>query len=102
MPIKRTNRQKKNKSVFSLNVRRSLVARLGLPFFIPFKDEYLKKEDLNAVVEVFRKNKAIKATAISRLGDVGSFRGERLFSNLPVRGQRTHTNSKTRRKWGIK
>ena len=34
---------------------------------------------------------------IKRLMDIGSYRGLRHRRNLPVRGQRTHTNSRTRR-----
>ena len=34
---------------------------------------------------------------IKRLMDIGSYRGLRHRRGLPVRGQRTHTNSRTRR-----
>ena len=34
---------------------------------------------------------------IKRLIEIGSYRGMRHRRNLPVRGQRTHTNSRTRR-----
>jgi small subunit ribosomal protein S13 len=34
---------------------------------------------------------------IKRLIDIGSYRGMRHRRNLPVRGQRTHTNSRTRK-----
>ena len=34
---------------------------------------------------------------IKRLIEIGSYRGRRHYNNLPVRGQRTHTNSKTRK-----
>jgi small subunit ribosomal protein S13 len=37
------------------------------------------------------------ATHIKRLMDVGSYRGLRHRRNLPVRGQRTHTNARTRK-----
>jgi small subunit ribosomal protein S13 len=37
------------------------------------------------------------ATHIKRLMDIGSYRGLRHRRNLPVRGQRTHTNSRTRK-----
>ncbi len=32
---------------------------------------------------------------IKRLKDIGSYRGMRHIKNLPVRGQRTHTNART-------
>jgi small subunit ribosomal protein S13 len=35
--------------------------------------------------------------AIKRLIDIGSYRGGRHRRNLPVRGQRTHTNARTRK-----
>ena len=40
-----------------------------------------------------------KATSldIKRLIEIGSYRGMRHRRNLPVRGQRTHTNARTRR-----
>lgn len=37
------------------------------------------------------------AGAIKRLIDIGSYRGGRHRRNLPVRGQRTHTNARTRK-----
>jgi len=37
------------------------------------------------------------AGAIKRLMDIGSYRGLRHRRNLPVRGQRTHTNARTRK-----
>jgi small subunit ribosomal protein S13 len=37
------------------------------------------------------------AASIKRLVDLGCFRGVRHRRNLPVRGQRTHTNARTRK-----
>jgi small subunit ribosomal protein S13 len=37
------------------------------------------------------------AMSIKRLMDIGSYRGLRHRRNLPVRGQRTHTNARTRK-----
>jgi small subunit ribosomal protein S13 len=34
---------------------------------------------------------------IKRLMDIGSYRGTRHRRGLPVRGQRTHTNARTRK-----
>ena len=34
---------------------------------------------------------------IKRLMEIGSYRGQRHRKNLPVRGQRTHTNARTRK-----
>lgn len=49
--------------------------------------EYVVEGDLR--VEVNRN--------IKRLKDVGSYRGSRHIKNLPVRGQRTKTNARTKR-----
>ncbi len=51
--------------------------------------------DQNAKVEgELRKEVSLN---IKRLMDIGSYRGLRHRRNLPVRGQRTHTNARTRR-----
>jgi small subunit ribosomal protein S13 len=34
---------------------------------------------------------------VKRLGEIGSYRGQRHRRNLPVRGQRTRTNARTKR-----
>src|SRR5947199_3426978 len=37
------------------------------------------------------------AMNVKRLMEIGSYRGMRHWRNLPVRGQRTHTNARTRK-----
>ena len=49
--------------------------------------EYLVEGDLRNTVSM----------NIKRLMDLGSYRGLRLWRGLPVRGQRTHTNARTRK-----
>ena len=39
----------------------------------------------------------MKAMSLKRLSDFGTYRGMRLRRNLPVRGQRTRTNARTRK-----
>ncbi len=39
----------------------------------------------------------LEAMNIKRLGDIGTYRGRRHRQGLPVRGQRTKTNARTRR-----
>ena len=39
----------------------------------------------------------LQAMNIKRLGDIGTYRGRRHRQGLPVRGQRTKTNGRTRR-----
>jgi small subunit ribosomal protein S13 len=74
------------------------------------KVESMKKvQDLNED-EVNRIRQAIEAEGdvegdlrkdismhIKRLIEIGSYRGSRHRKNLPVRGQRTHTNARTRK-----
>ncbi|PIE53525.1 30S ribosomal protein S13 [Candidatus Fermentibacteria bacterium] len=51
------------------------------------EDEYKVEGALRAEVNMNRK----------RLMDIGCYRGLRHRKNLPVRGQRTHTNARTRK-----
>jgi small subunit ribosomal protein S13 len=51
------------------------------------KDKYLVEGDLRREV----------AMNIKRLMDLGCYRGLRHRRSLPVRGQRTHTNARTRK-----
>lgn len=46
-------------------------------------------------------DRALKQAAIKNLKLINSYRGLRHKKGLPVRGQRTHTNAKTRRKRGV-
>jgi small subunit ribosomal protein S13 len=41
------------------------------------------------------------STDIKRLIEIGCYRGIRHVKKLPVRGQRTHTNAKTRKGRGV-
>ena len=50
-------------------------------------DKFMVEGELQRVV----------ATNIKRLKDIGSYRGIRHKNNLPVRGQRTRTNARTKR-----
>jgi len=64
----------------------------------------LKDEDLSSISAIIQKTckiegdlrREVKAN-IKRLVDIGSYRGMRHRKNLPVRGQRTHTNARTRK-----
>jgi small subunit ribosomal protein S13 len=51
-------------------------------------------EDEGAVEGDLRKEVAMN---VKRLIEIGSYRGYRHRRNLPVRGQRTHTNARTRK-----
>lgn len=62
----------------------------------------LKTEEVNHLKQTIEKRYKVegelrreKMMAIKRLKDVGSWRGIRHSKNLPVRGQRTRTNTRT-------
>ena len=64
----------------------------------------LLPEEINRLRELIEKNYRIEGELrrelmmnIKRLKDIGSYRGLRHIRGLPVRGQRTKTNSRTRR-----
>ena len=64
----------------------------------------LSEEEVNRLREVIDKETRVEGDLrrevnlnIKRLMDIGSYRGIRHRHNLPVRGQRTRTNARTRR-----
>jgi len=65
----------------------------------------LTEEELNKIRQIIEKRqittegelRRIVAGNIRRLKDIGSYRGWRHKKNLPVRGQRTRTNARTKR-----
>jgi small subunit ribosomal protein S13 len=66
------------------------------------KTQDLKEEDVNKLRNIIEKNYRVEGelrrenlTNIKRLKEIGSYRGSRHAKNLPVRGQRTKTNSRT-------
>ena len=61
-------------------------------------DEELVK--LRQIIDTYRVEGDLRrevATNIKRLMDIGCYRGLRHRRNLPVHGQRTHTNARTRK-----
>jgi small subunit ribosomal protein S13 len=62
------------------------------------EDELLRiREILDRGFQVEGDLRRIVAMNIKRLMDLGCYRGLRHRKRLPVRGQRTHTNARTRR-----
>jgi len=68
------------------------------------KAEELTAQEVNALKEVIEKNYRVEGELrreimlnVKRLKDINSYRGIRHSRGLPVRGQRTRTNSRTRR-----
>jgi len=64
----------------------------------------LKEDEVNKLREIIEKKLTVEGDLrrevsgnIKRLKDIHSLRGDRHFKNLPVRGQRTKTNSRTAR-----
>lgn len=64
----------------------------------------LSDEDLNKIRRAIESNYKVEGALrtemsmnIKRLMDIGSYRGLRHRRGLPVRGQRTHTNARTRK-----
>ncbi|MFQ5665136.1 MAG: 30S ribosomal protein S13 [Candidatus Binatia bacterium] len=61
-------------------------------------DELIKlRQRIDAQYKVEGDLRREVAMSVKRLMDVGSYRGLRHRRNLPVRGQRTHTNARTRK-----
>ncbi len=68
------------------------------------KTDTISEEDLVKIRDFLDKNydvegelRRVVGMSIKRLMDLGTYRGIRHRKGLPVRGQRTHTNSRTRK-----
>jgi small subunit ribosomal protein S13 len=77
-----------------------ILAATGVSETLRVKD--LSDADVNklrqAIEKDFRVEGALRTeVAIKRLMDIGSYRGNRHRRGLPVRGQRTHTNARTKK-----
>lgn len=80
----------------------SILARVGVNPDKKVKD--LTDDEVNKIRQMIEEEGGVegdlrKETAmnIKRLIEIGSYRGFRHRRNLPVRGQRTHTNARTRK-----
>ena len=81
---------------------REAIAAAGVSADTRTKD--LSAVEVNRLREYIEKNLRVEGELrrevgghIKRLKEIGSYRGARHAKNLPVRGQRTRTNSRTRR-----
>ena len=78
---------------------------LGAANVDPFKKvQDLGEDEVNRIRQVIEQEGDVEGDArkdvsmhIKRLIDIQSYRGSRHRRNLPVRGQRTHTNARTRK-----
>ena len=80
---------------------RTILKRAGVPLGIKSKEASIEQENkVRSVIESLTLEGDLKrevAGNIKRLKDIKTYRGSRHLRNLPVRGQRTKTNARTKR-----
>ena len=90
--------------IYGIGVSRSnkILSEAGIDPSVRVKD--LSEEESNRIAKILDGQGGVEgdlrkdvAMNIKRLMEVGSYRGMRHRRNLPVRGQRTHTNARTRK-----
>jgi small subunit ribosomal protein S13 len=90
--------------IYGIGVTRSnrILAQAGIDPGVRVKD--LSEEESNRIAKILDEQGGVEgdlrkdvAMNIKRLMEVGSYRGMRHRRNLPVRGQRTRTNARTRK-----
>jgi small subunit ribosomal protein S13 len=90
--------------IYGIGVARSnkILGQAGIEANVRVKD--LSEEEVSRIARILDAEGGVegdlrKETAmnIKRLMEIGSYRGGRHRRNLPVRGQRTHTNARTRK-----
>ena len=81
---------------------REILAKTGVDAQLRVKD--LAEADVNKLRQIIERDYRVEgalrtevAMNIKRLMDIGSYRGTRHRRGLPVRGQRTHTNARTKK-----
>jgi len=84
------------------SLSRRILQQAGVNFDTKVKD--LTEEEVTTLRQIIEKQCKVEgdlrrevANSIKRLMDIGSYRGLRHRRGLPVRGQRTHTNARTRK-----
>ena len=79
----------------------AVLLEANVPFEIKAKDVSIDQENkIRSIIETMTLEGDLKrevAGNIKRLKDIKAYRGVRHMRSLPVRGQRTKTNSRTRR-----
>lgn len=80
----------------------SILVRAGVDPMKKVKD--LTEDEVSHIRQIIEEEGAVEgdlrkevAISIRRLIEIGSYRGMRHRRNLPARGQRTHTNARTRK-----
>jgi small subunit ribosomal protein S13 len=84
------------------NASRTILQQAGINFDL--KSDNLSDDDVVKIRQILDQGYKVEgdlrrdiASNIKRHIDMGSYRGLRHRKNLPVRGQRTHTNARTRK-----
>ena len=90
--------------IYGIGVSRSqsILAKAGIDPNVRVKD--LSEEETSRIAKIIDAEGGVEgdlrkdiAMNVKRLMEIGSYRGMRHRRNLPVRGQRTHTNARTRK-----
>jgi small subunit ribosomal protein S13 len=90
--------------IYGIGVTRSnhVLGKAGIEPSVRVKD--LSEEEVSRVARILDAEGGVEGDLrkevslnIKRLMEIGSYRGGRHRRNLPVRGQRTHTNARTRK-----
>ena len=90
--------------IYGIGVTRSnkILAKAGIDPSVRVKD--ISEEEASRIAKIIDGEGGVEgdlrkdvAMNIKRLMEVGSYRGMRHRRNLPTRGQRTHTNARTRK-----
>jgi small subunit ribosomal protein S13 len=90
--------------IYGIGVARSnkILAKAGIASSVRVKD--LSEEETSRIAKIIDMEGGVEgdlrkdvAMNVKRLMEIGSYRGMRHRRNLPVRGQRTHTNARTRK-----
>src|SRR6185503_11975707 len=90
--------------IFGIGASRSvkILSKAGIEPVVRVKD--LSEEEVSRIARIIDAEGGVEgdlrkdvAMNIKRLMEIGSYRGLRHRRNLPVRGQRTHTNARTRK-----
>jgi small subunit ribosomal protein S13 len=75
---------------------RVILRECGIEFQRRAKD--LTEEELAKIIGIIDRDYQVEgAQNVARLRDIGSYRGNRHRRSLPVRGQRTRSNARTRK-----
>jgi small subunit ribosomal protein S13 len=90
--------------IYGIGVTRSnrILGKAGIDPNVRVKD--LSEEEVSRIARIIDSESGVEgdlrkdiAMNVKRLMEIGSYRGMRHRRNLPVRGQRTHTNARTRK-----